>query len=175
MSQVILLGECNACLLLPEGDNEVLLSDGVFSEACGLLPMGGSCCFISLLIPQATVDSLTTQPSLTHWRTHTQTTGGILMEPARAPEISTSPARMAARLDGATVSCSVVGTPDVVYTAGEVRNVTTEGLKWNVKGEPLRVGGLISSSNIVGLACKVPVPTHRTCGISSLSLQLASI
>ncbi|KAL8440347.1 hypothetical protein Efla_000235 [Eimeria flavescens] len=73
MPQVVLLGGNNVCLLLQKGENEVLLTEKVFSSACALLPMGS-----------------------------------------------------------------------------EVKHVKSDGLFWNVKGESLRIGGLISSSNKVG-------------------------
>lgn len=40
LPNVVLLGGSNACILLEEGDNEVILSDAVFSPSCALLPMG---------------------------------------------------------------------------------------------------------------------------------------
>ncbi|OEH80656.1 putative thiamin pyrophosphokinase [Cyclospora cayetanensis] len=38
--KVLLLGGYNACILLEAGEHEILLPDGVFTEACGLLPLG---------------------------------------------------------------------------------------------------------------------------------------
>ncbi|CDJ49458.1 thiamin pyrophosphokinase, putative [Eimeria brunetti] len=92
--KVVLLGGYNACFLLVEGDNEVLLSNKIFSQVCGLLPM-----------------------------------------------------------------------------AGRVRSVTTEGLQWNVRGEPLFVGGLISSSNLVSETIGSPVFMYPRSGLSAFAVE----